>query len=273
MTRSPRHVKPTVQHTFDPGAFRDIGGRESTAGSRRLHPATATTATTSQGLPSGSPSLLRCLVIIAYRSYTAASGRGNREQTVTMPCMPTETNVSLMTGRLLIVIRMELTRGRVDHVGHALRARRDRRGPGSSVRSRSPQCTEPDRGCRMILAAQIGTLFAYIGGTVFVAAGLYRSMRRRRLDSLTAGVYLGYLVFLVGGALRLVDVRTVPAVHATDAVLVAVQHDLGRPARRRTAGIYRVLRAPNSRRRRTGSHFGREVGMAPAVRAAGVRFD
>ena len=36
----------------------------------------------------------------------------------------------------------------------------------------------------MILAAQIGTLFAYIGGTVFVAAGLYRSVRRRRLDSL-----------------------------------------------------------------------------------------
>ena len=36
--------------------------------------------------------------------------KGNREQTVTMPCMPTETNVSLMTG-LLIVIWMEL------HVG------------------------------------------------------------------------------------------------------------------------------------------------------------
>ena len=36
----------------------------------------------------------------------------------------------------------------------------------------------------MILAAQIGTLFAYIGGTVFVAAGLYRTVRRRRLDPL-----------------------------------------------------------------------------------------
>ena len=28
-----------------------------------------------------------------------------------MPCMPAETNVSLMTGRLLIVIRMELRVG------------------------------------------------------------------------------------------------------------------------------------------------------------------
>ena len=65
MTRSRRPVKPTVQHTFDPGAFRDTGGRESAAGLRRLHPATVTTATTSQGLRSGSPSLLRCLVIIA----------------------------------------------------------------------------------------------------------------------------------------------------------------------------------------------------------------
>ena len=36
----------------------------------------------------------------------------------------------------------------------------------------------------MILAAQIGTLFAYIGGTVFVSAGLYRTVRRRRLDPL-----------------------------------------------------------------------------------------
>ena len=36
----------------------------------------------------------------------------------------------------------------------------------------------------MILAAQIGTLFAYIGGTVFLLAGLYRTIRRRRLDPL-----------------------------------------------------------------------------------------
>ena len=36
----------------------------------------------------------------------------------------------------------------------------------------------------MILAAQIGTLFAYIGGTVFVVAGLYRTIRRRLLDPL-----------------------------------------------------------------------------------------
>ena len=43
--------------------------------------------------------------------YGGVRKGGIAEQTVTMPCMSTETNVSLMTGPLLIVIRMEL------HVG------------------------------------------------------------------------------------------------------------------------------------------------------------
>jgi len=43
--------------------------------------------------------------------YGGVRKGGIANRPVTMPCMATETNVSLMTGQLLIVIRMEL------HVG------------------------------------------------------------------------------------------------------------------------------------------------------------
>ena len=82
-----------------------------------------------------------------------------------------------------------------------------------------------------LLTASIA--FAYVGGIGFLVAGIYLSWRRRRLHPLLLVCISAARDLVDRSALRLGDVRAVPAGDPADAVVVARQHDLGWACRRR----------------------------------------
>ena len=79
-----------------------------------------------------------------------------------------------------------------------------------------------------LLTASIA--FAYVGGVVLLVAGVVPQLAARPPAPAPPRVHLGRLDLVDRGAVRLGDVRAVPAGDPADAVVVAAEHDLGRAA-------------------------------------------
>ena len=91
-----------------------------------------------------------------------------------------------------------------------------------------------------LLKAAIG--FAYVGGALFVAVGLFLSFRRGRPHPLLLVCISAISFSLDRGPLRLGGVRAVPARHPAHAVLVAAEHGRGAACRHR----FRPATSPTS---------------------------
>ncbi len=115
--------------------------------------------------------------------------------------------------------------------------------------------------------------FGWISGIVFTVAGIYLSVRHRRMHPLLASVHLGDLVLLDRGALRLGDVRAVSARTSTHALMVAAEHDLGRAAVVGARRLHRLLLPACCDRRRARAAVERTVRMAKADHAPDCRPD
>ena len=92
-------------------------------------------------------------------------------------------------------------------------------------------------------------IFGWASGIVFLAVGVYLSIRRRPAAPAAAALHLGDLVLVDRGALRLGDVRAVPARASAHAVVVAAEHDMGWAAVVGARRLHRLLRAARRDRR------------------------